>query len=121
MALGEELIALIKGLRAAVPELTGVMVASTDGLSLATDMSEAEAARVAAMAATALGLGKRIAQTTALADLEEVVIRGSEGYFVVYSAGEKGVLAVTAPRGSNLGLVHLEARAVARKVAALLG
>jgi predicted regulator of Ras-like GTPase activity (Roadblock/LC7/MglB family) len=101
---------LVRELRQAVPEITGVMVASTDGLSLASDLPEAEAARAAAMAATALGLGKRIAQTSGLGGLEEVVVRGQSGYLVVYSAGDKGVLAVAAPMGANLGLIHLEAR-----------
>lgn len=115
-----ELQEILRELRQAVPEITGVMVASTDGLSLATDLPEAEAARAAAMAATALGLGKRIAQTTALGGLEEVVVRGRDGYLVVYSAGEKGVLAVTAPMGANLGLIHLEARQAAGRIAGAL-
>ncbi|WP_269801856.1 roadblock/LC7 domain-containing protein [Thermus sediminis] len=86
----EELQEVIRQLRQAVPEITGVMVASTDGLSLASDLPEAEGARAAAMAATALGLGKRIAQNSALGGLEEVVVRGGSGYLVVYSAGDKG-------------------------------
>ncbi|MDW8091787.1 MAG: roadblock/LC7 domain-containing protein [Meiothermus sp.] len=116
----EVLQSALRQLRQAVPELTGAMVASTDGLSLATDLPEQEAARVAAMAATALGLGKRIVQTTALGGLEEVVVRGREGYLVVYAAGERGVLAVSAPAGANLGLVHLEARQAAAQIAQAL-
>jgi Uncharacterized distant relative of homeotic protein bithoraxoid len=73
------------------------------------------------MAATALGLGKRFAQTSNLGGLEEGVVRGQNGYVVVYSAGEKGVLAVTAPMGANLGLIHLEARGAAQKIAQILG
>ncbi|MCS7219184.1 MAG: roadblock/LC7 domain-containing protein [Thermus sp.] len=120
MSRQQELQEVVKGLRQAVPEITGVLVASTDGLSLASDVPEAEAARVAAMAATALGLGKRIASTTALGGLEEVVVRGREGYLVVYAAGDKGVLAVTAPMGANLGLIHLEARQAAARIAQVL-
>ena len=115
-----ELQEVIRQLRQAVPEITGVMVASTDGLSLASNLPEAEAARTAAMAATALGLGKRIAQTSGLGGLEEVVVRGQSGYLVVYSAGERGVLAVAAPMGANLGLIHLEARGAAQRIAQAL-
>ena len=79
MSRQETLMQLVRELRQAVPEITGVMVASTDGLSLASDLPEAEAARAAAMAATALGLGKRIAQTSGLGGLEEVVVRGQSG------------------------------------------
>lgn len=111
---------LLRNLKAAVPELRGTLVATTDGLPVATDFPEGEAARIAAMAATALGLGKRIAQSCALGDLEETVVRGAGGYLVVYSASTKAVLAVAAPAGANLGLIHLEARLVAQTVGSVL-
>lgn len=116
----EELLALIRGLRTAVPEIAGVMVASADGLPMAHDFPEAEAPRIAAMAATSLGLGKRIATTLRLGGLQETVIRGQSGYFVVYEAGENGVLALALPAGANLGLVHLEAREAAKRLRELL-
>ena len=116
----DDLLQAVNDLRQAVPELSGVMVASSDGLAIAHDFPDALASRVAAMAATALGLGKRIAQTTERGNLEETVVRGSSGYLIVYSAGDKGVLAVAAPSASNLGLIHLEARGVAQEVARLL-
>lgn len=110
----------LRNLKAGVPEIRGALVATTDGLPVATDFPEGEAARIAAMAATALGLGKRIAQSTALGGLEEVVVRGAEGYLVVYSAGAHAVLAVSAPAGANLGLIHLEARGAARSIGNVL-
>lgn len=111
---------LIRNLKMAVPEILGVMVASQDGLPMAHDFLEAEAPRIAAMAATSLGLGKRITATLRLGDFQEVVVRGEGGYLVVYEAGEKGVLAVTTPQGANLGLVHLEAREAAKRLKELL-
>jgi predicted regulator of Ras-like GTPase activity (Roadblock/LC7/MglB family) len=120
MSKQERLQALIRELRQAVPEIGGVMVASTDGLALATDFPAQEADRAAAMAATALGLGKRIVQTTGRGEFQEVVVRGGDGYLVVYAAGPTGVLAVQAPQEANLGLVHLESRRIAREVAGAL-
>jgi len=111
---------LIRSLRQAVPEVMGAMIAASDGLPIAHDFPEAQASRVAAMAATALGLGKRMTASLSLGELEEVVVRGKEGYLVVYGAGEKGVLAVAAPQGMNLGLLHLEAREVARRLREIL-
>lgn len=116
----EELSTLIRGLRAAVPEVSGVMVASVDGLPIVHDFLEGEAPRIAAMAATSLGLGKRIATSLRLGEFQETVIRGQSGYFVVYEAGENAVLAVALPAGANLGLVHLEAREVAKRLRELL-
>ncbi len=108
-------------LRQAVPEIKGVMVATVDGLAIGTDLPEAEGARVAAMSATALGLGKRIAQVTELSALEEVMIQGKSGYLLVYAIGNKGVMALQAPQGTNLGLMRLEARSTATKLEHVLG
>ncbi len=114
----EQLEALVQELRRALPELRGAVVASADGLPVVADAPDAT--RLAAMAATALGLGKRISQTTQLGRLAETVVRGSDGYVVVYAAGDKGVLALIAPADANLGLVHLEARDVAGRLAEVI-
>ena len=54
---------VLSAIRRAIPELHGVMIASQDGLAIAHDFPEADAERIAAMAATALGIGKRISET----------------------------------------------------------
>ncbi len=110
----------IWALRQAVPEIKGVMVASTDGLSVATDFPEALGARVAAMAAAVFALGKRINHSLDIGGLEEMAVRGKTDYLVVYAAGEGAVLAVEAPKEVNLGLLHLEARAAAARIAEIL-
>ncbi|HEU4488179.1 MAG TPA: roadblock/LC7 domain-containing protein [Actinomycetota bacterium] len=111
----------IKALRSAVGGIQGVMIASSDGLMLAHDISEEESPRTAAMAATALGLGRRIVQVFEQGQFEETLTRGSDGYLVVYAAGNKGVLAVVAPAKVNLGLLHHEARRVAAHIADIIG
>jgi predicted regulator of Ras-like GTPase activity (Roadblock/LC7/MglB family) len=116
----EELLTLVRNLRTAVPEIQGVMLASQDGLPIVHDFPETEAPRIAAMAATSLGLGKRIAATLRLGDFQEAVVRGASGYLVVYDVGDKAVLALSAPASANLGLVHLEARETAQKIKGLL-
>lgn len=110
----------IRALRQSVPELQGVMVTATDGLPIAYDFPETEASRIAAMAATAIGIGNRISETTELGELKEMVVQSSKGYLVVYKSGNSGVLAVQAPNLANLGLIHLEARAVAEDISASL-
>ncbi|WP_456410320.1 roadblock/LC7 domain-containing protein [Oceanithermus sp.] len=118
MSKQEQLQGILKEIKQALPELRSVVVASADGLPIVHD--SADAPRVAAMAATALGLGKRISQTTDLGPLQETIVRGNDGYFVVYAAGDKGVLALAAPADANLGLIHLEARDFAARLAQLL-
>ncbi len=117
----EELARVIYNVRSSIPELHGMMVASTDGLPISHDFPESEAERVAAMAATTLGLGKRMTERTNLGGLQETVVRGDYGYLVVYAAGENAALVMSGPVTSNLGLMRIEARAASAVVSKVLG
>ena len=79
-------------LRAALPELRGALIATVDGLPIAQTMGVGtDANRVAAMAATALGLGKRINDTLGSGTLTDMSVGGSDGQVYIYAAGTKGV------------------------------
>ena len=121
MSKQEQLRNTLMNLRAALPELRGALVATSDGLPIAQAMQDGtDANRVAAMAATALGLGKRINDTLGSGDLTEMSVSGHDGQVFIYAAGRKGVLAVVTPAGMNLGLLHMEARDAAQMVAGVL-
>lgn len=111
MSRQEELLQVVSGVRHSIPELSGVMIASVDGLPIAHDFPAQSADRIAAMAATAVGLGSRVAERTNIGELVESVFRGKDGYLVVYGAGESAVLVLAGPSDSNLGLMRIEARA----------
>ena len=112
----------IQSLHQAIPELRGALVASTDGLSIAHALGAGiDADRVAAMAATALGVGKRIADTLGAGVFAETSVRGQDGQIFLYAAGPQAMLAVIAPEPCNVGLVHLEARAIAQQIATTMG
>jgi len=110
----------IKALRSSMRDIAGVMVASSDGLTLAHDIDEKEAPRTAAMAATTVGLGRRTVDVFGHGTFQETITRGTHGYLIVYSAGPKAVLAVLAPSKANLGLLHHEARRVAAHIATVI-
>src|SRR5579864_1098574 len=117
MAKGEALKAHIEALRNAIPELKGVLLASNEGLPIAHSLSNgADPNRVAAMAAAASTLGRRISDTMSAGTLGEVSIQADDGALFVYTAGSKAVLAVLGPQGSNAGLIHLEARVSAKEI-----
>ena len=117
MAKGEALKAALEALRLAVPELKGVLLASNEGLPIAHAFTNgSDPNRVAAMAAAASSLGRRIAETMSSGNLGEVSIQAEEGSLFVYPAGSKAVLAVVAPQGGNAGLVQLEGRATAKEI-----
>ena len=107
----------LDNLRAAVPELTGVLLASNDGKAIAHAVNENEnPARIAAMAAAAASLGKRVSDTMSSGTLNEISLSGSDGQIFLYNAGGKAVLVVMGPTGANTGLIHLEARWAAREI-----
>ena len=117
MAKLDQLQKSVDGLRSAITELRGVLLASTEGLPIAHSLSNGtDPARMAAMAAAATSMGRRVSDTLHAGSFEEISVAGAEGHIFLYSAGTKGVLAVIGPAGCNAGLVHLEARGVAKEL-----
>jgi uncharacterized protein len=117
MAKAEALKAAIEGLRSAIPELKGVLLASNEGLPIAHALTNgADPNRVAAMAAAAASLGRKVTDNIGAGTLGEVSIQADEGAMFVYSAGSKAILAVVSPQGGNAGLIHLEARDAAKQI-----
>jgi len=115
-----DVLAEIRGLRSRLPYVTGVLVATVDGLLVAHDTRGPEPDTVAAMSAAQLGLGQQIASGVAHGDFLETVTRTTSGYLAVFAAGRAALLTVTAGRELNLGRLHHEARPVAARVGALI-
>jgi len=117
MAKGEVVKSQLEALRSSIPELKGVLLASNEGLPIAHSLSNgSDPNRVAAMAAAASNLGRRVTDSLSAGTLGEVSIQADEGALFVYSAGSKAVLAVIGPNGGNAGLIHLEARSAAKEL-----
>ena len=110
----------LDGLRTAIPELRGVLLASNEGFPIAHSLSNGvDANRVAALAAAASSFGRRVSDSLNAGSLEGVSVSGSDGQIFLYSTGGKGVLAVMGPAACNAGLVHLESRDVAKEIGEL--
>jgi uncharacterized protein len=105
-----ELLAEMSRLRRAVPEITGCLVASTDGLLIADDAEAVVVEGVAALAAACLGVGQRIADSAGHDDFQEVLIRSCGGHVAMYLAGHGAVLVLLATADANVGRLHHEAR-----------
>lgn len=107
----------LENLRAAVPELKGVLLASNEGKPIAHVLQdESNPDRIAALAAAASSLGKRVSDTLEAGQLNEISLSSSDGQVFLYNAANKAVLAVIGPIGANTGLIHLEARWAAREI-----
>lgn len=117
----QQLLATLKNLNGAIPELRGALIATMDGLPISQTFNDTtDANRVAAMAATALGLAKRINDTVGTGDFTEMSVSGVNGQVLIYSVGKKGVLAVVTPKDMNLGLLYMEVRDTANTIASIL-
>lgn len=111
---------VIQQLRENVPDITGVMIASVDGLSIGTDFTEEEAARIAAMGASAVGLGSRITKTAELGDMHDILIEGTNETLIIYMVGSAAILALRASRKANLGLIRLEGPKAVKRIKELI-
>jgi len=110
----------LHAMRRRLPEVSGVVLASSDGLRIASDTPAAlDPDPVAAMAATSLGFGRQFARMAGYGSLQESVFQAADGLVVTYPAGERALLAVLARRGVDPALLHAEARAVASRLGAL--
>lgn len=111
----------LRDLQAGTPDVEASAVVSVDGLSIASSLpSNVEEDRVSAMSAAMLSLGERIAGELGRGALEQVYIKGANGYVVLTSVGEEAVLTVLARAGAKLGLVFLEMRRAAEDLEKLL-
>ncbi len=121
VATEQEILAAIRPLRERLPHVTGVLVASTDGLLIAHDTQDIEPETMAAMSAAHLGLGQRMTLGGAYGEFQETVTRAANGYVATFAAGAHALLTVLAEADLNVGRLHHEARPLAAHVGALVG
>jgi predicted regulator of Ras-like GTPase activity (Roadblock/LC7/MglB family) len=107
----EQMIERLRDLQISSPSVEAAAVVSADGLSMASSMpAGVEEDRVAAMSAAMLSLGERIAGELGRGALEQVYIKGEDGYVILMSVGEEAVLTVLARKDAKLGLIFLDMR-----------
>jgi predicted regulator of Ras-like GTPase activity (Roadblock/LC7/MglB family) len=100
-------------------EASGVI--STDGLMMASRLPAGmDEDRVGAMSAAMLSLGDRTAQELARGRLEQVLIKGEQGYVLMTHAGGEAVITVMAKANAKLGLIFLDVKRAAENVAKLI-
>lgn len=102
-------------------DVTGAVAVSTDGIVLASRMStDINADRVGAVAATMIGVTKRVSGELKIGTTEETIIKASNGLFMVLPAGTQSLLAVNLREGANFGMVRIEARDAANAIGKIL-
>ena len=107
----KQMVDRLREMQVSSPDIEGSAIVSVDGLPIATALQqEIEEERVSAMSAAMLSLGERISSELGRGTLEQVYIKGDEGYIVLMAIGEDAVLTAMASKKAKLGLLFLDMR-----------
>lgn len=117
----EMMVDRLRELQASSPDIEASAVVSVDGLTIASALpQEVQEDHVSAMSAAMLSLGERIACELGRGTLEQVYIKGEQGYVILMSVGEEAVLTALAREQAKLGLILLEMRRTAEALQKLI-
>lgn len=112
---------ILSDLKGTSADIEACAIISSDGLTMAALLQQdVDEDRVGAMAAAMLSLGERTARELVRGDLEQVMIKGSNGYILMSHAGKDAVLTLITRKEAKLGLVFLDARRASEAIADIL-
>ncbi len=121
MSRTEQMVDRLRALQASSPDVEASAVVSVDGLTMASALpADVEEDRVAAMSAAMLSLGERIATELGRGELDQVYIRGAQGFVILMAVGSGAVLTVLAREQAKLGLLFLDMRRATEDLTELL-
>lgn len=110
----------LKDLVTNTPDVEGAAMVSADGLVIASVLpAGTDEDRVSAMAAALLSLGDRTVDELQRGALEQVYIKGADGYIILMQAGNECVLEVITGGAAKLGLVLLDSKRAAQELTRL--
>lgn len=102
---------ILRGLQSASPDVEASALITEDGLMIASALPQhVDESRVAGMSATLSSLGARAASELERGDVEEVIVRGKQGYAIMMAAGTGSLLLVLTSKAGKLGLTFLDMR-----------
>lgn len=105
----EQLNHVLRALQSGSPDLEATALISEDGLVIASALPQhIQEMRIAGMAATLLSLGERASAELTRGALQQVLIRGDEGYVVMTRAGAGTLLLALTTKDAKLGLVFYD-------------
>ena len=117
----QQLVEELKKLQVSSPDVQASAIVSADGLIIASALPHnVEEDRVSAMSAAMLSLGERISLELRRGDLDQVYIRGDNGYVMLVAVGEDAVLTILAGVKAKLGLIFLDVRRTAEALEELI-
>jgi len=117
----QQLVEELKKLQVSSPDIQASAIVSSDGLIIASALPHnVEEDRVSAMSAAMLSLGERISIELRRGNLDQVYIRGDNGYVMLMAVGEDAVLTILAGVKAKLGLIFLDIKRTAETLEELI-
>ena len=117
----QKIVDRLRDLQASSPDVEGSAIVSVDGLIIASALlPNIEEDRVSAMSAAMLSLGERIASELGRGKLDQVYIKGDNGYVILLDVGDEAVLTIMARKEAKLGLILLDMKRTAKDLVSLI-
>ncbi len=113
--------AILRDLNGTSADILASAVISTDGLIMSSMLPQnIDEDRLGAMSAAMLSLGDRVSVELGRGDLEQVLVKGSDGFVLMTHAGPDAVLTVITRPNSRLGLIFLDVKRAAGEIASII-
>ncbi len=115
------LASILSELNGTSADIEASAVISTDGLMIASVLPQGmDEDRVGAMSAAMLSLGDRTSGELGRGELEQVLIKGDNGFVLMTHAGEDAVVTVMAKPRAKLGLIFLDVKRASENISQML-
>lgn len=112
---------VLNELQGSIPEIEACAIVSVEGLPIVSALPpDVDEAKVAAMTAAMISLGEKAAMELGKGELEQVNIKGVNGWLLVIQAGMNACLTVSTTANAKLGLIFLDMKRAAEKVASMI-
>jgi predicted regulator of Ras-like GTPase activity (Roadblock/LC7/MglB family) len=118
----EQLNQILEKLQTSSNDIEACAVVSQDGLMIASLLPQGyEDDQVAAMSAAMMSTGTRTTQELNRGTLQQIFVKGDNGYVIGMYAGPKAVLLALAGKEAKLGLVFLDLSRTTEEIVKALG
>lgn len=116
----EKMNSILRDLRSSLQEIEAAVLISSDAMALASDISgEADEEMIGALSASVLSMGERAARDLKRGVLEQVYIKGDQGYLLLVHCGPDALLSLLVNPEAKLGVVFMEGKRTAEELAKL--
>jgi predicted regulator of Ras-like GTPase activity (Roadblock/LC7/MglB family) len=116
----EKMNSILRELRSGLQEIEAAVLISSDAMALASDISDdADEEMIGALSASVLGMGERAARDLKRGELDQVYIKGDQGYLLLVHCGPDALLSLLVRPEAKLGVVFMEGKRTAEELAKL--